>query len=190
MLIKLSAELTEEELIQRCHKLDQSACKTLYDQNSGWMYALCLRYARDTDLAKDMLQDAFIRIFEKLNTYRGEGNFKGWMRRLTVNVALGYFQKTEFKINKTGVTKAERELEPDNNLLEQIGRSELQHLINALPNGQRLVFNAFCIEGYSHQEIAEMLGISEGTSKSQLFDAKKTLRQAIELNYMTARKIV
>ncbi|MBI3136015.1 MAG: sigma-70 family RNA polymerase sigma factor [Bacteroidetes bacterium] len=188
--LKKDTVIEEHELIRRCIKLDSPACKQLYDQNSGWLFAVCMRYATDSEQAKDMLQEGFMQIYEKLNTYNGSGSFKGWMRRVVVNVALGYFRKPELKLNVVRMEEWHENGVLDESLLAAVDMEELAAFIKALPAGQRQVFNAFLIEGYSHQEIAQQMNISEGTSKSQLYDAKRALKEAIENNYAVAKKIV
>jgi len=151
------------------------------------LYAVCMRYAADRDLANDMLQDAFIMIFEKLESYKGQGEFKGWMRRVTVNIALGQLRKDSRRKDKHRMEEHHENSIIDVDLMNEIDQQELTSYVQGLSDGRRQVFNAYFIEGYSHKEIAIMMGISEGTSKSQLYDAKRELRKAIEQNYAVAK---
>jgi len=139
-------------------------------------------------VANDMLQETFITVFEKLETYKGQGEFKGWMRRVAVNVALGQIRKEGRRKDSQRMEEHHESSIVDVELLQEIDLKELTGYIQALSEGRRQVFNAYFIEGYSHKEIAEMMGISEGTSKSQLYDAKRELRKAIEQNYAVAKK--
>lgn len=168
--------------------MEPAACKQLYDDHAGWLYAVCMRYAADRDVANDMLQEAFITIFEKLETYKGQGEFKGWMRRVTVNVALGQIRKEGRRKDNQRMEDYHEQAMIDVDLLREIDLEELRGYIQGLSEGRRQVFNAYFIEGYSHKEIADRMGISEGTSKSQLYDAKRELRKAIEQNFAVAKK--
>ena len=180
-------EEADFKLVRDCLKGKNSAYKQLYDLHSPWLFALCLRYSMDRDEAKDFLQDSFVVIFNKLNTFKFEGSFKGWMRRITVNTILTTLRKNKitFENPKNGLIDYDV---PDLEFLQQLELEELKKIINSLSKGRKLVFTAYVIDGFSHKEIAEMLGISEGTSKSQLFDAKKEIQKAIEKNWMTAKK--
>jgi len=177
----------EIHLIKECLKGNKSACKKIYDLNSPWLYSLCLRYTNNKDQAKDFLQDSFIVIFNKLDTFKFEGSFKGWMRRVTVNTILSALRKNKISFDNSSSGLTEIEL-PDLELLQQIDFEELKRIINSLSPGRKMVFTAYVIDGFSHKEIAEMLGISEGTSKSQLFDAKKEIQKVLEKEWMIAKK--
>lgn len=140
---------------------------------------ICMRYTRSEFDAEDLLQDIFIKIFDKIQTYKGEGSFEGWIRRLTVNTILVFLKRKsrEMKWN-TIETIEETEVSLDN-IIDQMSGEELFDLINKLPEGCRFVFNLYIVEGYNHKEIAEILKISEGTSKSQYSYAKKLLQKAL-----------
>ena len=174
--------------MDKCKALDPLACKQLYDENAGWLYAVCMRYAGDRDLANDLLQDSFILIFERLDSYSGTGNFKGWMRKVVVNVALTHFRKHGRRRDNVRMDEQHEDAMVDMGLMNELDHTELTKFICGLSEGRRQVFNAYVIEGYAHKEIAEMLGISEGTSKSQLYDAKQELKKAIEGQYAVAKK--
>ena len=158
---------------------DRKMQQALYDKFSGKMYAVCLRYTKDEDDAQDVLQDGFIKVFKNLAKFRSEGSFEGWVRRIFVNTAIEHYRRS---VNMKPVTeKEERSLE-DNDLsaLDNLHEKEIIKLINKLSPGYRTVFNLFVIEGYGHKEIAEMMRISEGTSKSQLARAKAVLQKMIK----------
>jgi len=140
--------------------------------------AVCLRYAQDQMEAEDMLQDGFIRVFSNMHQFKFEGSFEGWIRRVIVNAALKRLQKR--KIHFQEITERNEDaprMEPY--VYNHLGEAELMQLIQQLPDGYRTVFNLNVIEGYSHEEIAEMLGIQAGTSRSQLVKARKMLQQQI-----------
>lgn len=142
------------------------------------MMAVCLRYAQDQMEAEDMLQDGFIRVFSNMHQFKFEGSFEGWIRRVVVNAALKRLQKR--KIHFQEITDRNEDApRMDPYVYTHMGEAELMQLIQQLPDGYRTVFNLNVIEGYSHEEIAEMLGIQACTSRSQLVKARKMLQQQI-----------
>lgn len=171
--------MTEVELIQACIENNQRAQKRLFDEFSPRLMGVCLRYASGRDEANDMLQDGFIKIFQKLETYNGKGSFAGWLHRTVVNTCLDQIRKNTKFLSHVEIEKAEYQAFSDETTLSQLHTQELLNLIQQLPNGYKVVFNMFGIEGYSHKEIAEMLGISESTSKSQYRKARLTLQKAV-----------
>lgn len=178
--------MTEEELIQACIEGNQRACKELYEQNKGWLYAICLRYHRNVVDAQDSLQEGFITIYRNLHSYKAQGSFKGWMRKVTVRSILSSFRKK----NKIMESDFESQSEPvDVSMLQSLDKDELTFLIERLPTGRKQIFVAHAIDGFSHKEIAEALSISEGTSKSQFFHARRELREALEKEIVIAKKI-
>ncbi len=177
----------ERELVIACKKGNQAAFHFLYQNNSGWMYAICLRYMSSKAEAQDVLQDSFVLIYRKIDSFNFEGSFKGWMRKITVNCALATFRKKAPHLISNSENFPSNE-PIDIEFLQSLQLDELTKLINLLPKGRRQVFIAYVIDGFTHKEISEMLLISEGTSKSQLFDAKKDLKRAIENEYMIAKK--
>lgn len=170
---------SELKLATACTKGDAVACKELYDLYSGHMWSVCLRYARDRMIAEDMFQEGFIRIYEKIGTYQGQGSLEGWVRRIMVNTSINFLHK-----HKRHFTEAANDgySEPwqASGAIEQLSAEEMTRMIQQLPDGNRMVFNMFAIEGYAHKEIAEMLGISENTSKSRMLRARQALQQMIE----------
>ncbi|MCI5059375.1 MAG: RNA polymerase sigma factor [Flavobacteriales bacterium] len=171
---------SDEQIISGCVKGNPKSQRLLYDRYADKMFGLCMRYAKDHDSAQDILQDGFIRVFDKIKLYRGEGSFEGWMRRLFVNVAIRSIQKDKQLYLVSAVEEVHDEGENTTEI--NYNSDELLNIIQKLPNGYRLVFNLYAIEGYSHKEIAEQLGISEGTSKSQLARARKALQEILS-NY-------
>jgi len=171
--------MTEEELIEACINNNGRAQKKLFDSYSPRLMGVCLRYADDQDEANDMMQEGFIKIFNKMDKYSGSGSFGGWMHRTMVNTCLdGIRKKSKFKFDVT-FEKAEYLLHEEETTLSQIRTKELLNLIQGLPKGYQIVFNMFAIEGFSHKEIADKLEISESTSKSQYRKARIWLQKAI-----------
>lgn len=150
------------------------------------MYAVCLRYASNSDEAQDILQDGFIKVFRKLDSFRGEGSFEGWIRRIFVNTAIEYFRRKKYLLPVT--EKEENTIEGKYiSALDDLAERDVLELITKLSPGYRTVFNMYVVEGYSHREIGEMLGISEGTSKSQLSRAKALLQDMVRKHLDTNR---
>ena len=172
----------EKKIVQGCLKGEKSAQKTLYNRYSQKMYAVCLRYSNNQDQAKDLLQEGFIKVFQNLKSYKGAGSFEGWIRRIMVNGCLESFRKAENRIFHEDVSNVESELSytPD---WRKLDMQYVMQKIQSLAPGYRAVFNLFVIEGYQHNEIAEMLGISESTSKSQLSRARKLLQEMLAGEY-------
>ena len=178
--------MTEEELIRACIEGNQRACKELYEQNKGWLYAICLRYHKNGMDAQDSLQESFITIYRNLHSFKAQGSFKGWMRKVTVRCILSSFRKK----NKIAESNFESFADPvDISLLQSLEKDELTFLIERLPTGRKQIFVAHAIDGFSHKEIAEMLCISEGTSKSQFFHARRELREALEKEIVIAKNM-
>lgn len=143
------------------------------------MYGVCLRFARNTLEADDILQEGFIKVFTFLKDFRQEGALEGWIRRTIINTAINYYHSRLDDWNEISIEKAEVYQASSEDILDKIATNDLLKLIMELPEGYRLVFNLYAIEGYSHHEIAEMLNISENTSKSQLSRARASLQQKI-----------
>lgn len=178
--------MTEVELIQACKENNPRAQKILFETYSARLMGVCLRYASNGDEAQDMLQDGFIKIFQKLNTFSGEGAFGGWMRRTMVNTCLDQIRKNNRIGYAVEIEKVEIDYVDNEDALSKMRTQELLGLIQKLPEGYRIVFNMFVIEGYSHKEIAKELEITESTSKSQLRKAKIRLqKEIIELEKIT-----
>lgn len=168
----------EDELIRRCRKQDGQAQQEIYSLYATRMYALCYRYVHDAMAAEDILVTAFTKVFARIDQYQGAGSFEGWLRRIMVNEALTFLRRNRSMFLETDIDHAEHH--PDyqqlNNTLEA---EDLLKLISELPAGYRVVFNLYAIDGFSHKEIAERLGISENTSKSQLCRARSYLQRML-----------
>ncbi|MCL9980606.1 MAG: RNA polymerase sigma factor [Bacteroidia bacterium] len=169
----------EQELIKRCIDGVSSAQTQLYQLFSAKLFSICCRYASSDDQAKDMFQESFIRIFQKLPDFRFEGSFEGWLKRITVNQCLDAIRKDKSKLFDDLEDNESVEVQ-FNTAADQLQANDLLVLLSKLPLGYRTVFNLYAIEGFSHQEIAGTLGISESTSKTQLFKARKWLQQRLK----------
>jgi RNA polymerase sigma-70 factor (ECF subfamily) len=172
--------MSDEEMVKRCLRQDAEAQRALYDRFARQMMAVCMRYAGNPMEAQDMLQEGFIKVFEKLGQFRGEGVLAGWVRRIMVNEALIYLRKNK-KHQFIDEINDDHEMGHEGvDALETLAVEALLALIAGLPSGYRTVFNLFAVEGYTHKEIAEMLDITESTSKTQFHKAKKQLREQLE----------
>ena len=166
-------------MIQECLKGDRKAQKQLFDKLAPLMLSVCMRYVGDRPTAEDLLQDGFVTLFSKLDTFKGEGSFEGWARRIFANTSLMYLRKKDALKMSDDLENA-RSLSSDvPTQMEDIGYKDLMKLITELPPGFRTVFNMYVIEGYSHKEIAEELGITETTSRTQLSRARTWLQKKI-----------
>jgi len=169
----------ESDLISGCIEGNRRMQEELYRRFSPRMYAVCLRYASSSDEAEDILQEGFIKIFKKLGSYRGEGSFEGWIRRVFVNTAIEHFRRRRYLQPVT--EKEENTVEGKYlSVLDSLAEKDILELIRQLSPGYRTVFNMYVVEGYTHKEIGDMLGISEGTSKSQLSRAKVILQDMVK----------
>lgn len=167
-------------LIEQCKNGDRRAQKTIYDALAPKMFSVCLRYMGDRESAQDVLQDGFVTLFTKLDSYGGVGSFEGWSRKIFVNTALMSLRKNDVLKQSDDVDNA-RDISCDEpTALESIGYAELMGIISELPAGFRTVFNMYVIEGFTHKEIAAQLGISETTSRSQLQRARMILQKRIK----------
>ncbi|GAA0893074.1 RNA polymerase sigma factor [Fulvivirga kasyanovii] len=177
--MKLKIHKTEEEvLIRRCRKQDGQAQKDVYDKYASKMLAICIRYIKEPDQAEDVMISAFMKVFDRIDQFKGEGSFEGWIRRIMVNESLTYIRRNKGMYLEVDIEYADRE--PDYNTLStHLEAEDLLNLIQQLPIGYRTVFNLYAVEGYSHKEIAEQLEISENTSKSQLSRARTLLQKQL-----------
>lgn len=174
---------TEEDLIDGCKRNDRKFQERVYNKFAGQMYAICLSYANDKAEAKDILQDGFVKVFTKIDSYKKEGSFGGWIRRIITNTAIDYYRKSSRA--KDGYVLEENIYEDEhitNEIMDRIGVDGIMKQIERLPRGARVVFSLYAVEGYSHKEIAQKLMISEGTSKSQYKRARGLLQQWINDN--------
>jgi RNA polymerase sigma factor (sigma-70 family) len=166
-----------KELIFRCKKQDRMAQEELYKLYSAKLFGLCLKYSDNKEQAEDTLQDGFVTIFQKIDQYRDQGSFEGWMKRILINTALQKHRKQKVYdiINEEQLEEPEIEVDDD-----ELSVDYLLECIQSLPERYRQVFNMYVMDGFSHKEIANMLQISEGTSKSNLARARMSLKERIE----------
>lgn len=170
---------TEAQLIVALKRGESRAQKIVYERFAGKMLAVCTRYCANKDDAEEVMLDGFMRAFEKIEQFREEGSFEGWIRRIMVTESLMFLRKA--KQWRQEVPIDEVTVEPDYEWADtSVNESDLMRLVNQLPDGYRTIFNLYAIEGYAHAEIAEMLGISEGTSKSQLSRARMILQTSLK----------
>jgi RNA polymerase sigma-70 factor (ECF subfamily) len=167
----------ERDIIAGCKKQNRQAQEILYRTFADKMYRICLSYSGDRDAAKDILQESFVKVFRKIDTFNEGGPIEGWIRRIVTNTAIDHYRKAE-KIQKTDNYEdaAEKDIESSAEQLSLLHKEVILDFIKKLPEGARNVFNLFAIEGYSHKEIASKLNISEGTSKSQYNRARSLLK--------------
>jgi RNA polymerase sigma factor (sigma-70 family) len=170
-----------DEIIKGCINNDRQSQEKLYRILSPVMYTVCLRYASDSLEADDFLQEGFIRVFEKIRYYRGEGSFKGWVRKIMVNTCLQFIRKKRsmYTINEEVTGNYDYDISEGEMKLDN---EDLIKMIQRLPVNQRTVFNLYAIEGFSHQEISVMTGIPENTTKSHLHRARIALKEMIQRN--------
>lgn len=168
------------QIVAACQKGERSAQKALYETFAPKMMGVCMRYAADRESAEDFLQDGFIRVFENIGKFRFEGSFEGWMRRVIVNMIIESFRKKKIETELTDDFPDKEESESDEELqTDAPSLNVLLELIHQLPERYRLVFNLYVMEERTHDEIAKELGISSGTSKSNLSRARKWLQERL-----------
>ncbi len=170
--------MEEKDLIRACRKGDRKAQRLLYERYSPIMLGLCRRYVSVLEDAEDVLIEAFYKVFTHIDRFREEGSFEGWIRRIVVNESLMFLRKKHNFRMTVEITDIEMPAMPK--IVSQLAEREILNLLDGLPAGYRTVFNLYVIEGYKHREIADMLGISINTSKSQLILAKKKMRELVE----------
>ncbi|MBK5720563.1 sigma-70 family RNA polymerase sigma factor [Dysgonomonas sp. Marseille-P4677] len=173
--------MDEQLLIAGCKRGESWARKQLYEIHAPVMMSVCMRYINNKETAKDILQDGFIKVFTKINTYSEIGSLGGWMRKIFVTTALEYLRQSNALKLSINIEDCDDKIEYiDTSVVDRLSAEELLSCIGELPDGFRTVFNLFAIEGYSHKEIAEMLNIKESTSRSQFVRARKTLQKNVE----------
>lgn len=167
-----------DTLLEGCKKGDRKAQENLYKMLAGRMMGICMRYSKDRLEAEDILQMGFVKVFQKISEFRGEGSFEGWIKRIMVNTAIESYRKN---IRNLAIVDIDEVYDVPQSTFDMSGLElkDLLKLVQELSNGYRLVFNMYVIEGFSHKEIANQLGISEGASKSQLSRARAILKEKI-----------
>ncbi len=171
-------KIDENSLIAGCIRGDRKMQEGLYKSFAPAMFAICLRYAGSYPEAEDMLQEGFIRVFNKLGTFRNEGSFEGWLKRIFINTAIEGYRKNHISNAMLEVEEMKNDLVHQDDF-HHLAAADLLKLVQSLSPGYRTVFNLYAIEGYTHQEIADILGINAGTSKSQLARARYLLQKMV-----------
>lgn len=171
----------EIKLIKGCLQNNADCQKKLFKKYYSKMLGICIRYAADYEEARDILQDVFIKVFDKLHQYNFDKPFSNWISRITVNTAIDQYRINKLKPVKTNLEFAENNAPVD--IISTLDAAELVQLLNKLPAGYRTIFNLYIIEGYTHKEIAEKLNIETGTSKSQLHKARAYFHQLVKIYY-------
>ena len=178
LLKVITLHKSEKKLIENAIANSRKAQKELYELHAPKMLSVCRYYIKDLQEAEDVMLSAFFKAFQKLNSFHNDGNFEGWLRRIMVNACMSYHRKKKFHIvtdEIEGISNCS-----ENNITENYDVAELQLLIDELPKGYKMVLVLYAVEGYKHKEIASLLQISENTSKSQLFKARKMLQSKLE----------
>ena len=176
----MNSMMDENELIDMCLKQNPRAQKTLFDKYAPKMFSVSLRYMKNTELAEDVLQEGFVKVFLKLKEFKREGSFEGWIRRIIVNTSLDAIRKNAKTKFDQPIDDVSYKLEYKDPASSSLETQDLLNLVKNMPSGYRVVFNMFAIEGYSHKEIAEKLNVTENTSKSQYLRARAYLRDRLE----------
>lgn len=175
--------MEESQLIEKCKHEDRKAQQHIYERHARTMYGICLRYTSDSNAAQDLLHDGFIKVFSNISSYEGKGSFEGWLKRIFINLALENLRKDKFKkqfVDDIDQISDADTVDNDDDNSEKISEDALLDIIQQLPHGYRTVFNLYAIEDYSHKEISNMLGIAEGTSRSQYIRARQMLQEKIK----------
>lgn len=172
--------MTELELIEACKHDDRRAQQLLFDRYSPTMFGVCMRYVKGREDAEDILVEAFFKVLTNIQNFKAEGSFEGWIRRIVINEALMFLRKQHnFNMTLEIDPQLDSEVDPVT-AVDELAAQDILNLLDGLPTGYRTIFNLYVLEGYKHREIADLLGISINTSKSQLILAKKRLQELLE----------
>ena len=175
-------------LAELCARGDEMARRELYTKYAAYLYTLCIRYVDDKELARDLMHDAMIRIFDTVGKYKPVGPLKSWCSRVTVNLVIDYLRRSR-QMNHVSLDNVQGNIsEPQKEEISKIPKTELMRMVRELPETKRIVFNLFCVEGYSHKDIAQMLDIKEKTSSSLLFKAREQLAESVR-NYIKLNEL-
>lgn len=172
--------MDDETLVQKCISGNAEAQRKLFDRFSPLMLGVAMRYIKDKERSEDVLQDGFIKVFKNLHRFEHKGSLEGWIRRIIVNTALDQIRKYKKEQTNVELDDSPFEIVKKSDAVERLQAEVLMEIVQELPDGYRIVFNMFAIEGYSHKEIAEQLNITESTSKSQYSRAKSVLRKTLK----------
>lgn len=187
MKIRVNKGISEGDLIRGCIRQDRVCQRELYDRYSSKMFGVCLRYTGDRSAAEDLLQEGFIKVYQKVGMFRFEGSFEGWVRRIFINLAIEHHRRAVhlypiIEVQRSGEDFMEEEA------ISAMSAAEIMELVHSLSPGYRTVFNLYVVDGLGHKEIAGQLGITEGTSKSQLARARVILQRMINERVMIEKE--
>ncbi len=168
------------QLIQGCKDNDRESQRLLYNQFYNYCLSICLRYCRTPEEAKEVTNDGFMKVFHKIGHYKPDTSFKGWIRRIMINASIDHFRKERKHYFQVGVDDVSSRFITRSVALEELSHKELITMIQCLSTAYRTVFNLYAVDGYTHEEISVILGISVGTSKSNLSKAREKLRSMLE----------
>lgn len=176
----------EQKIIKGCRAGKARYQQMLYELYYGKMFSICLRYSRSREEAKDILHEGYMKVFSGIGNYKGDGSLEGWIRRIMVNTAINHYHKNKklkdtFSLEEEYDEVSENESLSEDGIIQQMAYEDLLKLIRTLPPAYQTVFSLYVIEGYNHREIAEMLQITEGTSKSNLAKARKKLQKQVQI---------
>ncbi len=171
--------IEDNELASLCARGDEKARHELYTKYAAYLFALCIRYVGDRELARDLMHDGMIKIFDTIGKYKPTGSLKSWCARVTVNLVIDHLRKSR-RLETVSIDQTQEKIpEPQNEEIAKIPKTELMRMVGELPETKRVIFNLFCVEGYSHKDIAQMLDIKEKTSSSLLFKARAQLAENV-----------
>lgn len=174
-----TVHIEDNELARLCARGDEKARQELYTRYAAYLFALCIRYVGDRELARDLMHDAMIKIFDSVGKYKPTGSLKSWCGRVAVNMVIDHLRKSR-RLETVSIDQTQEKIpEPQNEEIAKIPKTELMRMVGQLPETKRVIFNLFCVEGYSHKDIAEMLNIKEKTSSSLLFKAREQLAKNV-----------
>lgn len=172
-----------EKLIEGCIKGKQKARRELFRRYRSILLGICLRYSRDKSEAEDILLEGFMQIYSKIGSFNGTGSFEGWMKKVMIHTAIDYFRKNRKENFHENIDDYQEVTSTEIDVFNNLSAKEILGYIQAMPQGYRITFNLFAIEGYSHKEIAEKFNISESTSKSQVRKARMWLMKKLDNNF-------
>lgn len=167
-------------LIEGCKRNDRESQRQLYNQYYGYCFSVCLRYCRTTEEAREVTNDGFMKIFQKIEQYKPDTSFKAWIRRIMINASIDHYRKENKHYYQQAVEEVADRFIVRSTAVEELSHKELMTMVQCLTPAYRMVFNLYAIDGYTHEEIGVILGISEGTSKSNLSKARERLRSMLE----------
>ena len=175
-----TVHIEDNQLARLCARGDEKARHELYTRYAAYLFALCIRYVGDRELARDLMHDAMIKIFDSVGKYKPTGSLKSWCGRVAVNMVIDHLRKSR-RLETVSIDQTQEKIpEPQNEEIAKIPKTELMRMVGQLPETKRVIFNLFCVEGYSHKDIAEMLNIKEKTSSSLLFKARAQLAENVK----------